>query len=418
MAHREGGGASLRGAKCPALTHHRRRSGHSGQQTKAVREGKVIARRPATRGAAKRGRGPHDGEAAPGGSPRSGHKPTLCAARQRVPHRLPSHAYKHPLVPGPSTLRTPGNTSSGGETCSQPPASGSAAILAPAVRTALPRPPTAALPLPAPTVLPWEPGPALPPALGAGPPLAARPAQVPLPAEAPSHVPKAAAVLHARFPRRPPWPRHSHGRSQASWAARRWLPPQEPARAAQHRLPASAFAAPSFRGKQRAGLRTQARLGHPFPPGRQGPGAPSPQHRPPPLPSSEPTQLLAGERERDHGGPLLTCVRPSRPSHRAAPARGCATPHREVRAAAQGRGLQARQGLGRRSSRWPPAPRGHAQWAHSPDRTIGPRTREGEPEWALRRSAPPPLPNSSRPPPSCCRSAEPPPPSVGWKPRA
>lgn len=43
-----GAEASLRGGKCPALGHHLRRSGHSGLQTKAMRERKVIGRSPAT----------------------------------------------------------------------------------------------------------------------------------------------------------------------------------------------------------------------------------------------------------------------------------------------------------------------------------------------------------------------------------
>lgn len=46
-------------------------------------------------------------------------------------------------------------------------------------------------------------------------------------------------------------------------------------------------------------------------------------------------------------------MRPARPGlPRAAPARARDTPRREVRAAAQARGLLPRQGLGRRSSRW------------------------------------------------------------------
>ncbi|XP_054041716.1 basic salivary proline-rich protein 4-like [Rissa tridactyla] len=213
--------------------------------------------------------------------------------------------------------------------------------------------------------------------------------------------------------------------SPASRAARRWLPPQEPARAARPRAarlgPRSS--PPSAENAERAREPSPA-PGIQRPPPRGRRRAAGPISSAPPAPSFHLRKPHNSRPAKGRGAMaglcLPACARPGLP--RAAPARDCATRHGELPAAAQGRGLllRPRRGLGRRSSRWPLAPRSPARWGGLRSNNEGPEPgREGRREnRAGRRSAPPPPLKSCRPPPSRCRSAQPPPPSVGWKPRA
>lgn len=432
-----GGEASPRGRECPVLRHHLRHRGHSGQQTKAMREGKAIGRSPATPEGPPREVGdPAAASEAPSRAAPRGPtaRPRSAPPGSRLPAACPPGRTKTrwPPGPAPSGLReTPRRAAKLGP-CRPLPALRRSCPEPWAARAALPRPPTAALPSARPQGAP----------AGARARAASRPRRRPAASGAACTGAAAGQGSLAASPRPPlssmlasPGAPHGQKRDTAPLLPPGRLATGSPRRSQRERLDQGCpprpsqlapSLSPSLRGKRRAGPRTQPRAGHPAPPpGRQR--APGPISSAPPaplLPSSEAAQLPAGERERSHGGPLPTCVRPARPSQgRPGPSLRYAPRGGSCRSPGSGAAPAAAAGPGppllplAAGSSQPRAVGSFAGWnngAPEPGRE-GPK---GEPGWALRRSAPPPLLKSYRPPPSRCHSAQPPPPSVGWKPRA
>lgn len=319
---------------------------------KGDEEGESDRKEPCNVGeASKKGRGPGGGGGEPGGSPRPGralHRPGAGSPQPALPRR------QNPLASGPGTRWTPGNTVSSGETFSLPPASCSAAVFprAPASRTALPRPPTATVPLLAPRALPREPGPGLPPTPGDGSPLAVRPVQAPLPAKA-------------------PWQRLQDGRRPPCS-----LLPAPPMARGEPRplscLPGGSTLAPPA-GASKSGSIPAARLGpRSSPPTRKtasGPKNPAP-HR-----ASSFSRPTAGPRPR-----LLSTARPSR-FHRRKPHNSRPGKGRGAMAAlclpACARPGQARPSQGRPGPRLRYAPQGGS--CRSPGSGAAPAAGPGPP---------------------------------------